>query len=169
MNGYSLPPWRDPWVWLGAALVGLSIVGAVWGALALTPPPATPAQAAWLTVIPAPTATPTPRATPTSPAATATPVAPPPPPAGVVAVGAYVQIRGTGGDGLRLRTEPSLQAAILALAKEEEVFQVVEGPHIADGYTWWRLQAPYDAQRGGWAVANYLSVLPVTPAPTATP
>ena len=172
MSGHkvSTPPWRDLWVWLGAVLVGLSMVGALWaGALLLPAPDAALGQGAWLTVIPAPAATATPRATSTPLIATTTPVAPPPPREGVVTVGAYVQIRGTGGDGLRLRAQPGLDAPILALAKEEEVFRVAEGPHSADGYTWWRLEAPDGAPRGGWAVANYLSVLPVTAMPTATP
>ena len=172
MNRFSdsAAPWRDPWVWLGAVLVGISIVAALWASMMLLPvSAASPGQTARLTVIPAPTATPTPRATPTPPAATATPVAPPPPAAGAITVGAYVQIRGTGGDGLRLRSRPGLDAPVLALANEEEAFLVAEGPHSADGYTWWRLEAPDGAPRGGWAVANYLSVLPVTAVPAATP
>jgi len=175
MSGYSTssPPWRDPWVWLGAVLIGLSIVAAAWVGVMLLPAPVTPPpeQRALLTVLPAPTATATAasQATPTPPAATATPVAPPPPGEGTVAVGVYVQIRGTGGDGLRLRAQPGLEAPILGLAREEEVFRVAEGPQRADGYTWWRLEAPDGAPRGGWAVANYLSVLPVTAVPTAAP
>jgi len=168
-NNVSVSPWRDPWVWLGAVLVGLSLVAAVGGSLLLIPAADVPSDhIVLMTVIPAPTATPSPPATPTPPAVTATPIAPPLPVEGTVAVGVYVQIRGTGGDGLRLRAQPGLEAPILGLAKEDEVLQVAEGPQEADGYTWWRLEAP-NGTRGGWAVANYLSVLPVTTVPTPTP
>ena len=163
-------PWRDPWIWAGAALIGAALVAGVWVVLALTRTQAAPEPvAAVVTVIPAPTATPTVVLSPTPEGGTPTPIAPPPPAAGSIVAGATVQVRGTGGDGLRLRTEPSLSAPIVALANEGEVFRVMEGPHSADGYTWWRLVSPNDAQRTGWAVDNYLSVLPTPLAPTATP
>jgi hypothetical protein len=78
---------------------------------------------------------------------------------GVIAVGAYVQITGTGGDGLRLRTDPGLNSEVRLLGAEAEVFQVNEGPQEADGYTWWYLVGPYDSSRRGWAVANFLAIV----------
>ena len=81
------------------------------------------------------------------------------PPAGVIATGAYVQITGTGGDGLRLRTEPGLNADVRILGAEAEVFLVQDGPRQVDGYTWWYLVGPYDSTRRGWAVSNYLAVV----------
>jgi len=147
------------------------LAGSVVGAFLLWPArPATAGQpTAVLTVVPAPTPTATPRPSPTPPALTPTPMAPPPPLPGQIGVGVFVQVRGTGGDGLRVRQQPGLDATPLFLAREDEVFQVVAGPEIADGYTWWHLQAPYDARRSGWAVSNYLAVLPTPPAPTPTP
>ncbi len=167
-----MKPWRDPWVWLAASIIGLALAGSLAAFLFFgNPPPPEPFTGpAALTVLPAPTATATPRGAATLAARpTPTPIAPPPPPNGSITLGAFIQIRGTGGDGLRLRSEPSLKGTILALAKENEIFQVVEGPHIADGYTWWRLISPKDPHRGGWTVANYLSLLPTPPAPTPTP
>lgn len=70
-----------------------------------------------------------------------------------------MQISGTGGDGLRLRTGAGLDNEVGFLGLEAEVFQIIDGPQEADGYTWWLLEAPYDEgqQRRGWAVANYLA------------
>jgi hypothetical protein len=112
-----------------------------------------------VTVIPAPTAVP-PTPTPTAmQSPTPTSDVPPSPPPGVIATGAYVQITGTGGDGLRLRTEPGLDAEVRILGAEAEVFLVQDGPRQVDGYTWWYLVGPYDSTRRGWAVSNYLAVV----------
>jgi hypothetical protein len=85
---------------------------------------------------------------------------PPSPPPGEVAVGAAVQVIGTGGDGLRLRSEPGLQAEVKYLGLEGEIFTVDDGPVLADSYTWWFLIAPYDETVRGWAVSNYLKAVP---------
>lgn len=109
-----------------------------------------------LNVILAPTVTPAP---PTAaPQLTATPGGeiPPPPAEGEVGIGAYVQISGTGGDGLRLRSAPGLEGAILLVGAEAEVFLVKDGPQQVDGYTWWYLVGPYDNERQGWGVANFI-------------
>ncbi len=112
-----------------------------------------------ITILPAPTSTPSPSPTPTL-ATTPSPAAP----GQGIAIGAYVQISGTGGQGLRLRAAPGLAAALLFLGYDAEVYQVRDGPRQADGYTWWYLVAPYDEGRAGWAAADFLSVLS-TPQP----
>lgn len=86
---------------------------------------------------------------------------PPSPPPGDISLGITVQITGTGGDGLRLRSSPGLDGKVLYLGFEGEVFQVLEGPQEADGYTWWYLSAPYDEKVQGWAVSNFISVLQI--------
>ena len=86
-------------------------------------------------------------------------------PSGEMGIGAYVQIYGTGGDGLRLRAGPGTDNPPLFLGKESEVFQVKDGPKESGGFTWWYLVAPYDESRKGWAVQNYLSVVTVKPTP----
>jgi hypothetical protein len=114
-----------------------------------------------LTVIPAPTSTPryaTPAFTPT-PAASLFVVTPTPLP-GAFALGVYVQISGTEGQGLHLRAQPGLDSSPLDLGYDSEVFQITGGPQQADGYTWWYLTAPYDQSRSGWAVQDYLSIIP---------
>lgn len=111
-----------------------------------------------LQIIQAPTLTPT-----GAPVSAGGPAVPgedlPTPPPGVIAPGAYVQVTGTGGDGLRLRDAAGLSGKVLIVASEAEVFQVKDGPQELDGYIWWYLVGPFDPQRRGWAVVNYLQVV----------
>jgi hypothetical protein len=78
-------------------------------------------------------------------------------PEGVIGVGIYVQVTGTGGSGLRMRGEPGLDGSINFSAMDSEVFLVIDGPVTADGYVWWHLEAPYDQNRNGWSAANFLN------------
>ncbi|HSJ87360.1 MAG TPA: hypothetical protein VK909_09140 [Anaerolineales bacterium] len=117
----------------------------------------TPAE---ITVIAAPTSTSSAPAT-----ATIDPFAPTPAPTGI-ALGNYVQISGTEGEGLRIRSEPGLNGEFEFLGYDSEVFIIKDGPRQADGFTWWYLVAPYDETRNGWAAADFLSYVP---APVATP
>jgi hypothetical protein len=116
--------------------------------------PATPADAI-LNITPALTATqasPTPESTPTATAA--------PPSSDGLSIGQDAQVFGTGGDGLRLRATPGLNAEILLLGSEGEIYRVQEGPQQVDGYTWWLLVDPDDQARQGWAVADFLKPAP---------
>ena len=107
-----------------------------------------------VTVIPAPTGTSGAPPTPTiDPFATATS------PAGI-AIGNYVQINGTEGQGLRIRAEPGLGGEFQFLAYDSEVFVVQDGPREVDGYVWWYIVAPYDETRVGWAAADFLTYIP---------
>lgn len=153
--------WLNLWVVLGALAIGLGLFCLVLGGLALTrqdPSTAAPSTAA-LIIISAPTATPT--------IESSTPVLdptngldlPPSPPPGEIMIGAFVQISGTGGDGLRLRVAPGLDGQVRLLGSEAEVFRVDDGPQEFDGYTWWYLVGPFDETRQGWAVANFLVVV----------
>jgi hypothetical protein len=117
----------------------------------------TPAE---ITVIAAATSTSSAPAT-----ATIDPFAPTPAPTGI-ALGNYVQIKGTEGEGLRIRSEPGLNGEFEFLGYDSEVFIIKDGPRQADGFTWWYLVAPYDETRNGWAAADFLSYVP---APVATP
>ena len=105
-----------------------------------------------LTIIPPSTATLSPTATPTV-AVTSTPT-------GQIGIGAYVQIAGTEGSGLRIRREAGQNGDTVFLGEEAETFQVKDGPQQADGYTWWYLVAPYDDSRAGWAAADFLAAVP---------
>ncbi|MBT3338983.1 MAG: hypothetical protein HN855_03970 [Anaerolineae bacterium] len=113
-------------------------------------------QVAELTLIPGPTSTPRIAATPTHDPAigTATPLP------GEIALNGYVQISGTDGEGLRLRSSAGLSGEPLFLGFDSEVFQIIDGPQKADGYTWWFLSAPYDDTRAGWAAEAFLESIP---------
>ena len=113
-----------------------------------------------ITVIPAPTSTSNAPPTPTI-----DPFATPTNPAGI-AIGNYVQISGTQGEGLRIRSEPGLNGNPEFLGFDSEVFLVRDGPREVAGYGWWYLVAPYDETRVGWAASDFLSYVP---APEVTP
>ena len=150
------------WVLAGAAAIALGLLCIVIFSLWLLRPESAPAPpgTAVLHVIPYLSPTPLP-ATSTAVLAESTPEGdiPPSPPSGEIVSGAYVQVTGTGGDGLRLRSEPGLEGKIQLLGLEAEVFLVKDGPMLVDGYTWWFLAAPYDESVQGWAVSNYLQVV----------
>jgi hypothetical protein len=152
----------DPWLILGAVGFGIALSSATLLLLWLTRSTEVPAGegTAAITVIALPTATPL-IPSPTSPAPVTPTVTglPVPPPPGNLSVGAYVQVTGTGGDGLRLRTDPGLNSDVRMLGLEGEVFIVQEGPQEADDYSWWYLVGPFDETRRGWAVSNFLTVV----------
>lgn len=143
---------------IGLAVVLLAAIFAIiWSSLPQGETPLMPTPA--LTVIPAPTATlaPTVSTISITPSATSTLTV-----GGTgseIQVGVYVQISGTGGDGLRLRAGPGTDNEPIFLGREAEVFLVKDGPKEGSGYTWFFLEAPYDTTRSGWAVSNYLQVI----------
>ena len=146
------------WVIISAFFLALALFATVIFILWYSRPKAqaaTPATAI-LNVIYAPTATPLPPTPTSTPQATQTIPAPPP---GVIALGGYVQITGTGGDGLRLREAAGLEQPMRLLGAEDEIFKVSDGPQELDGYEWWFLEGPYDTTRSGWAVANFLEAI----------
>lgn len=114
-----------------------------------------------LTVIPIPTALPFPTAGP-EPSPTPVPPGSPTPDQQSpkpFRVGDLVEVYGTQGDGLRIRGSPGLEAPILILGLESEVFQVVEGPVVSDGLSWWRIASLYDPAESGWAADSFLRSL----------
>ena len=145
------------WVILGAlGLAGfLILITAIAIGLTSAPQPSdvgfVPAD---VTMIPAPTGT-----SGAPPTPTIDPFASPTSPAGI-AIGNYVQITGTEGQGLRIRKEPGLGGEFQFLAYDSEVFVVQDGPREVDGYVWWYLTAPYDETRVGWAAADFLTYIP---------
>jgi hypothetical protein len=158
MNTNGLSYYLNKWVVAGALAIGILLclfIGAVLWLLgpSRANPEASPVE---FTVIPAPTATPT-----VSPFLTLFPTATEAAyvsPEGIT-IGAYVQISGTGGDGLRLRAAPGTDAELLFIGMEAEVFEVRDGPREANDFTWWYLVAPYDENRSGWAASRYLQVV----------
>jgi hypothetical protein len=71
--------------------------------------------------------------------------------------GALVVVTGTGGAGLRLRALATTDAEVVAVAREDSVLTVLEGPVEADEYVWWKLRTPDGDE--GWGAANWLVLL----------
>jgi hypothetical protein len=71
-------------------------------------------------------------------------------------IGDVVEISGTEGQGLSLRSEPGLSAVVDGYGMESEIFEIKGGPIEADGYFWWFLVSPYDTSKKGWGVGDFL-------------
>ena len=152
---------------LGVLLVAGALVGIAWLVFSMSVHQAARIEATPqynVTIIPAPTQTntvvaPTNLPTPTSEAPVILPD-------GAIGINVYVKVTGTEGLGLRMRAAAGTGADINFLAMDDEVFKVVGGPEVSNGYTWWQLEAPLDENRSGWAAENYLMVFNVgTPIP----
>ena len=142
-------------VWLlgvAVVLVALAVCG-LWtlyltrGRFATRGP--TPSAIVW-TPTPAPTPTATPTLAPTE-ASDAMPTVSP-----EIAVGSYVQVAGTGGLGLNLRSGPGQDYERIDIALDGEVFVVTDGPSAAGDSQWWKVRDPEDEAREWWAIANFL-------------
>lgn len=145
------------WVILGALLLTgflLLITAISIGITSARQPSDVGFAPADVTIIPAPTST-----SGAPPTPTIDPFAPTPAPTGI-ALGNYVQITGTNGEGLRIRSEPGLNGNPEFLGFDSEVFIIQDGPRSVDGYVWWYLVAPYDQSRAGWAAADFLTYIP---------
>jgi hypothetical protein len=55
---------------------------------------------------------------------------------------------------------------VLFVVQDGGIFNIVDGPAQADGFTWWKIQNPNDATQSGWAAAVFLEIAPSS---TATP
>jgi hypothetical protein len=42
------------------------------------------------------------------------------------------------------------------MAKEEEIFTIIDGPIELDGYDCWQVQSEEDAEITGWCAGEYL-------------
>lgn len=143
----------------GSVLLAILLLASTFAwSLAILPPGTDPAglQAA-MTIIPAPTLTPAPVPGVSNPD---TPILTPTPAPGQFMIGVYVQIVGTEGQGLRIRSTPGLNGDQQFLGFDAEVFRIQDGPREVDGYTWWYLVSNYDDGRAGWAASNFLEFVP---------
>ncbi len=156
----DLKPYINRWVFFGAIITAgilllVTIITIGWTSPRVSPDVGfVPAD---LTMIPPPTNTPD-----ILPTSTINPalITPSPLAENTIGIGGYVQISGTEGEGLRIRSSPGLNSDTVFRGEEAEVFVVRDGPQTADGYTWWYLVAPYDDTRAGWAAADFLAVVP---------
>ena len=147
----------SPGVILGALFVTiiLLVITSIWIVWSAPPAPDESSLVAVVTVIPMSTLTPASAATPTFDpyASTPTPTLAP----GQFSVGSFVQISGTQGEGLRIRSEPSLNGKQLFMGFDTEAYTVMDGPRQVDGYSWYYLAAINDQKRTGWAASNFLT------------
>ena len=81
--------------------------------------------------------------------------------ADTLTVGSAVEVTGTGGDGLNVRSSADSTAAVVGVEKDGARGVVQEGPVIGGSFTWWRIQ--WKSGLMGWSVAIYLK--PATPDP----
>ncbi|UCE00178.1 MAG: hypothetical protein JSV42_05510 [Chloroflexota bacterium] len=151
----------DPWLIIGAIGFGIALLVATLLLLSWTRSPQSVAGESTPTINIIALNTSTPIIPTASPGITEIPSETniPPPPPGDIAIGAYVKVTGTGGDGLRLRVGPGLEREVRLLGGEDEVFLIQDGPQLLDSYTWWYLVGPFDETRHGWAVANFLQLI----------
>jgi hypothetical protein len=150
-----------PGVILGAvAVCTLSFVASVAWLIWIAPPAEmiTEEIGSGLTLIPGPTSTPPDPTATALPTSTLTPTFTALLP-GQMGVGSIVQIVGTDGFGLNIRSFAGLNADINFLGLDAEVFKILDGPIESDGFIWWNLVTPVDKNRSGWAAADFLSLV----------
>ena len=76
-----------------------------------------------------------------------------------LAIGFSAVVVDVGNQELNIRNLPGLiDSQILFRAPEGSLFEIIEGPQEADGFTWWKV-LDTQFQIEGWAVANYLQVI----------
>ncbi|NDJ51759.1 MAG: hypothetical protein GYB68_01590 [Chloroflexi bacterium] len=102
------------------------------------------------TAAPLPTETPLsfPEASPTSPQLSQ-----------IIEIGSRIIIEGTGGQGLAVRQGPGLTYTFFFVGNDGDLFDVQDGPREGDGFIWWYITDPNDADRAGWAAETYLQVV----------
>jgi hypothetical protein len=78
-----------------------------------------------------------------------------------ITLNSRVVVEGVDTDKLNIRDSATItDSTVLFRADEGEQFIIIEGPLQGDGFTWWRIQDPANPARAGWAVANFLTVVP---------
>lgn len=72
----------------------------------------------------------------------------------IVPGGQTCTIANTGGDGVRLHTDPSKSSSVQTTIPEGAIVLVTDGPKDADGVTWYQVQ--YSGQTG-WVDADFVT------------
>jgi hypothetical protein len=71
-----------------------------------------------------------------------------------IIIGSVVRVVNSGQEPLRARQSAGINATIVARFVEGTVLQVIDGPQVADGYTWWLVR---DSEgREGWCADAWL-------------
>jgi lysozyme len=80
-------------------------------------------------------------------------------------VGSAVEVTGTGGDGLNVRSSAVSTGTVVGAEKDGARGVVQEGPVASGSFIWWRVQ--WKSGVMGWSVATYLKVAAPSPIPSA--
>ncbi|MCX6087489.1 MAG: GH25 family lysozyme [Caldiserica bacterium] len=80
-------------------------------------------------------------------------------------VGSAVEVTGTGGDGLNVRSSADGAGAVVGVEMDGARGVAQEGPVVSDSFTWWRVQ--WKSGVMGWSVDKYLKVVVASPIPSA--
>jgi len=80
-------------------------------------------------------------------------------------VGSAVQVTGTGGDGLNVRSSAATLGTVVGAEKDGARGVIQEGPVASGGFIWWRVQ--WKSGVMGWSVDTYLKVAVPNPIPSA--
>lgn len=80
-------------------------------------------------------------------------------------VGSAVQVTGTGGDGLNVRSSAASTGTVVGVEKDGAGGVVQEGPVVSGSFIWWRVQ--WKSGVMGWSVATYLKLAVPSPIPSA--
>ncbi|RJQ43677.1 MAG: hypothetical protein C4545_02770 [Anaerolineaceae bacterium] len=75
---------------------------------------------------------------------------------GVFATDMRVRVSNTGGDGLKIHSEPNTESSTLTIASENSLWIIIEGPIINESRIWWKLWSD-ETGTTGWAVQDYLA------------
>ena len=59
-------------------------------------------------------------------------------------------------DCLNVRENPKAGARLLGCLTDGTGVTIAEGPTMADGFAWYRIERPESLEKGGWAVGKYL-------------
>lgn len=78
-----------------------------------------------------------------------------------ITINTVVRVDGVGTDELNVRDTAGVrETTVLFRAPEETLLTIIDGPTQADGFTWWKVRSQLNPSLEGWAVANFLAVVP---------
>lgn len=77
---------------------------------------------------------------------------------GVIGIGMQVIINNTGNDGLRMRENAGIDSVTKFLARDGEIYKIIDGPIILDGLIWWNIVNLDNESKTGWSVQDYMRV-----------